>query len=73
MKENLTFLLDFNTTYFLSKSNDMQEKISIQELLTSLILFINSYIIASSENTVTLYVYDSNSVYSRSLISILIF
>jgi hypothetical protein len=62
MKENLFIIIDLNTNYFFPpKSNDNIERISIQELLTSIMLFINNFLALSHENSLFFYSYDSHS------------
>ena len=62
MKENLVILLDLNTNYFFpQKSNENIERMSIQELLTAIMLFINDFIMLSHENSLIFYTYDSHS------------
>jgi len=63
-KENLVFLLDLNTNYYLSsfKSNESTERISLEELITSILLFINCFLCCSYDNSFILYTYDSHIV-----------
>ena len=63
-KENLVLLLDINTNYYLlsSRPNETIERISIEELITSILLFINCFLCCSSDNSFILYTYDSHKM-----------